>query len=78
MMGRWKKDGNHFSHNNKLVQEQEGNEENKYPNPDSNKTNINNAKEPNESHRNNLKEEIQQVINKNFIEMILDIVNQNV
>jgi hypothetical protein len=29
MMGRWKKEGNHFSPNNKLVQEPEGNEENR-------------------------------------------------
>jgi hypothetical protein len=39
---------------------------------------INDAKEPNEAHKNNLKEEILQVINENFIEMILDMVNQNV
>jgi hypothetical protein len=39
---------------------------------------INYAKEPNDSHKNNLKEEILQVINENFIEMILDMVNQNV
>jgi hypothetical protein len=32
-------------------------------------------KNPNEAHKNNLKEEILQVINKNFIEMILDMVN---
>jgi uncharacterized protein YecA (UPF0149 family) len=40
--------------------------------------NISYAKEPNEAHKNNLKEEILQVITKNFIEMILDMVNQNV
>jgi hypothetical protein len=39
---------------------------------------INYAKEPNETHKNKLKEEILQVINENFIEMILDRVNQNV
>jgi hypothetical protein len=39
---------------------------------------INYAKEPNEAHKNNLKEEILQVINENFIAMILDMVNQNV
>jgi hypothetical protein len=39
---------------------------------------INYAKEPNEAHKNILKEEILQVINENFIEMILDMVNQNV
>jgi hypothetical protein len=39
---------------------------------------INYAKEPNEAQKNNLKEEILQVINENFIDMILDMVNQNV
>jgi hypothetical protein len=72
MMGRWKKEGNHFSPNNKLVQE-----------PDTqiqtpNKMKINYAKEPNEAHKNTMKEEILQVINENFIEMILDMDNQNV
>jgi hypothetical protein len=36
------------------------------------------AKEPNEAHKNNLKKDIPQVLNENFIEMILDRVNQNV
>jgi hypothetical protein len=63
---------------NKLAQEPEGNEENRYPDPDSNKTKINYAKEPNEAHKNNLKEEILQVITETFTEMILDIINQNV
>jgi hypothetical protein len=66
-MGRQKKQGNQFSHSKKLVQEPEGNEENRYSDPDSNKMNINYAKEPNEAHKNNLKEEILQVINENFI-----------
>jgi predicted house-cleaning noncanonical NTP pyrophosphatase (MazG superfamily) len=44
----------------------------------SNKTKINNAKEPNDAHKNNLKEEILQVITENFMEMLLDMVNQNV
>jgi uncharacterized protein YukE len=39
---------------------------------------INYAKEPNEAHKNDLEEEILQVINENFIEMLLDMVNQNV
>jgi hypothetical protein len=34
--------------------------------------------QPNEAHKNNLKEEILEVINEKFIEMILDMVNQNV
>jgi hypothetical protein len=78
MMGRLKKDGNHFPPNNKLVQEPEANEENRYPDLDSNKTKINYAKEPNKAHKNNLKEEILQVFKENFIQMILDMVNQNV
>jgi hypothetical protein len=51
MMGRWKKDGNHFTPNNILVQEPEGNEENRCLDTDSNKTKINYAKEPNEPTR---------------------------
>jgi hypothetical protein len=33
---------------------------------------INYAKEPNEAHKNDLKEDILQVLNENFIEMMLD------
>jgi hypothetical protein len=39
---------------------------------------INYVKEPKEAHKNNLKEEILWVINKNFIEIMLDRVYQNV
>jgi hypothetical protein len=60
------------------VQEPEGNEENRCPDPDSNKTKINYTKEPNEAHKNTQKEEILQVINGNLIEMIVDMVNKNV
>jgi DNA-directed RNA polymerase subunit F len=74
MTGTQKKQGNQFPHSMKLVQEQEGNEENTYSDPYSNKMKINYAKEPNEAHKNNLKEEILQVFNENFREMILDIV----
>jgi hypothetical protein len=35
-------------------------------------------KEPKEAHKNNLKEDILQVLNDNCIEMILDRINQNV
>jgi hypothetical protein len=77
-MGRRKRDGNQSSPQNKVVQDSEQNEENRYPNPDSNKTKINYTKEPNEAHKNTLKEEIPQVINENFIEMLLDMVNQNI
>jgi hypothetical protein len=61
-----------------LVQEPEGNEENSYSDPDSNKMKINYAKEPNEALKNNLKEEILQIINENFIQMILDMVKKYV
>jgi hypothetical protein len=78
MMGREKKQGNQFPQSKKLVQETKGNEENRHSNPDSNKTKINYVKEPNEAQKNNMKDEICQVIKENFIEMILDMVNQNV
>jgi hypothetical protein len=39
---------------------------------------INYAKDPNEAYKNIQKEEFLQVINENFIEMRLDMVNQNV
>jgi hypothetical protein len=78
MMGRQKKQENQIPHSKKLVQEPEGNEENRYSDPDSNKMKTNYAKEPNEAHKNNLKEDILQVLNENFIEMIPDMVNQNV
>jgi hypothetical protein len=48
----------------------------RYSDPDSNKMKINYAKGPNEAHKNNLKEDILQVVNENFIEMILDRVNK--
>jgi hypothetical protein len=47
-----KRDGNHSSPKIKLVQDSEGNEENGYPVPDSNKTKIIYAKEPNKAHKN--------------------------
>jgi hypothetical protein len=72
------KDGSHFPPNNKLVQKPEGNEENRYLDPDSKRTKINYAKESNEAHKNTLKGEILQVINEKFIQLILDMVNKNV
>jgi hypothetical protein len=42
------------------------------------KQKVNCTKEPNEAHKNNLKEEILQVITENFMEMLLDMVNQNI
>jgi hypothetical protein len=56
MTGRQKKQGNQFPQSKKLVQKPEGNEENRYSDPDSNKMKINYAKEPNEAHKNSLKQ----------------------
>jgi hypothetical protein len=52
-----KKEWKPFSPQNKLVQDSEGNEENGYLDQDTNKTKKNYSKEPNEAHKNNLKEE---------------------
>jgi hypothetical protein len=73
-----KRDGKHSPRQNNLIQDSEGKEENGYPAPDSNKTKINNTKEPNDAHKNSLKEEILQVITENFMEMLLDMVSQKV
>jgi hypothetical protein len=55
-------DGNHSPHKSNLIQDSERNEEDGYPLPDSNKTNINNTKDPNDTHKNTFKEELLQVI----------------
>jgi Zn-finger protein len=73
-MGKRKRDGNNYPQKNNLIQDSEGNEENGYLVLDSNKTKINNTKEPNYVHKNNLKEEILQVITEHF----MDMVSQNV
>jgi hypothetical protein len=76
-MGRRKREGNHSPPQNKVVQHLEQNEENGYPDPDSqNKDKLYQGTQ--QAHENILKEEILQVINENFIEMLLDMVNQNV
>jgi polyhydroxyalkanoate synthesis regulator phasin len=77
-MERQKQDGNHSPPQNKLVQDSQGNEENRNSDPDSSKTKRNYTKEPNEAHKNMLKEEILQVINENFIEMLLNMANKNI
>jgi hypothetical protein len=71
MENRWKP----FLPKIKLMQDSEGNEENGYPVPDSNKTKTNYTKGPNEAHKKTLKKEILQVITENFREMLLDMVN---
>jgi hypothetical protein len=45
-MGRQKRDGNHYPPKNKLVLDSEGNEENRYPDPDSSKTKKTMPKNP--------------------------------
>jgi formiminotetrahydrofolate cyclodeaminase len=76
-MGRRKRDGNHSSPQNNLIQDSEGNEENGYPVPDSHKTKINDTKNATMSTK-TVKEEILQLITENFMEMTLDMVKQNV
>jgi molecular chaperone DnaK (HSP70) len=65
---------------NDLIQDSEGNEEHGYPVLDSKKKKkkINDAKEPINADKNILKEEILQLISENFMQMILDMVNQTV
>jgi Zn-finger protein len=78
-MVRKKRDGETIlPQKNNLIQDSDGNEENGYPVPNSNKTKINDIKECSHVHENTLKEKILQVITENFMEMILDVVNQNV
>jgi hypothetical protein len=77
-MQRQKNDRSHSPPKNNLIQDSEGNEENGYPVPDSNKTKINDTKETSNAHKIILKEEILQLITENFMEMILDMVNNNV
>jgi hypothetical protein len=67
-----------FSPKNNLIEASEWNEENRYQVLDSNKTKINDAKEPNDDHKNNIKKEILQVITENFMVMLLNMANQNV
>jgi hypothetical protein len=77
-MGRKRMNGNHSPQNNNLIQDSEGNVENRYPVPDPNKTKINDNKKPSDAYKNTLKEEILQDLTENFMEKILDVVNQNV
>jgi hypothetical protein len=77
-MGRRKRDGNHSPPQNNLIQDSERNEENGYPVLDSDKIKIYDTKEPNNVYKKTLKEDILQVITENFMDMILDIVNQNI
>jgi hypothetical protein len=56
------------------IQDSEGNEENRYLVLDPNKTMINDTKKPSDAHKSTLKEEI----TENFMEKILDMVNQKV
>jgi hypothetical protein len=73
-----RRDRNHSLQKNNLVQDSEKNEENGYSVSDLNKTVINDPKEPSNAHKNTLKEEILQEVTENFVEKILDLVNQNI
>jgi hypothetical protein len=52
-MGGRRRDGNNSPPKNNLIHDSEGNEENGYTVLDSNKTKINDVKEPNDVHKNN-------------------------
>jgi hypothetical protein len=78
VLGRRRRDEKHSSQKKKSIQDLKRNEENGYPVPDPKKTMINDTKEPSDAHKNTLKEEILQEITENFMENILDMVNQNV
>jgi uncharacterized FlaG/YvyC family protein len=77
-MGRRRRDGNHSPQKNNSIQDSEGNEENGYAVPDPNKTMINVTKEPSNAHKNTFKEEILREMTENFMEKVLDMINQNV
>jgi hypothetical protein len=77
-MGRQKRYGNHSPPKNNLIQDSEGNEENGYTVPDSNKTKIKDAKQPNNVNKNTLKTKSCKLITENFMEMLLDMVNENI
>jgi hypothetical protein len=51
VLGRRKRDGNHSLPKNNLIQDSEGNEENRYPAPDSKNTKINYTRNPMMSRR---------------------------
>jgi hypothetical protein len=76
--GKKKKGWKPLSSKKNLIQDSEGNEENGYLVPNSNKTKINNTKELSNAHKTILKEEFLQVITENFMEKILDVVDQDV
>jgi hypothetical protein len=77
-MVRQKRDRHHSPPQNNLIRDSDANEEKGYQVPNSKKIKINDAKKPNAAHKNILKEEILQIIIENFMEMLLDMVNQNI
>jgi hypothetical protein len=68
-MGTRGRDGNHSPQDNKKnsIQDSLGNEENGCPVPDPNKIMINVTKEPNDTHKKNLEEEILEEISEKFL-----------
>jgi hypothetical protein len=54
MMGR-RRDESHSSQKNNFIQDSKGNEENRYPVPNPNKTKINDTKEHINAHKNTIK-----------------------
>jgi hypothetical protein len=77
-MGKQKRDGKYSPHPKQISTNSEGNEENGYPVPDFNKTKKDYPNEPNEAHKNTLKQEILHEITEEIMEMLLEKINQNV
>jgi hypothetical protein len=76
MMGRTRRMGTTLLKKNSMLDSM-GNEENAYPVPDPKKSKINVTREPSNTHKNTLKEEILYENTEKFMEKILDMVNQN-
>jgi hypothetical protein len=66
------------NNNNNSIEDSVGNEENGHTAPDPNKTMINITKEPSDTQKKSLKEEIFKKITEKHLKKILDMVNQNV
>jgi hypothetical protein len=75
---RRRRDVNHIPQKNNSTEDLVENEENGYPALDFNKTMINDTKEPSDTHKKTLKEEILEEITEKFMENVLDMVKKNV
>jgi hypothetical protein len=76
-MGR-RRSGNYTPQKNDSIKDSVGNEESRYQVPDPNKTMINATKEPSDTYKKTLKEEILEEITEIPMEKILDMIYQNI